>query len=67
MEITTWSDVRAEMARSGFQQQQVAAQMGYRADEFSRLINPEDSIPTPAWIQRFEAALEAMSREGAKR
>jgi hypothetical protein len=63
MEITTWGDVRAEIARrAAVEKQTIAIEMGYRPDVFSRIINADaDSLPTSAWVERFIAALEAVT------
>lgn len=66
MDITTWSAVRAEIARAHVLKHVIAARMDYTPTQFALLINTPDttSMPTAEWVERFRAAL--MAEEVAK-
>lgn len=62
----TWGDVRAAMERAGVERRAVAAAMGYRADQFSKLTNERASRPTAEWYAAFQTALAGLTAGVAK-
>lgn len=62
--ITSWGDVRAEIARLGVSKTEVAREMGIARTTFGTQINSRDSYgPTADWYARFTTALARVSRE----